>query len=125
MPGAPDPLEGDTMLPTHRQVATYRDHTIYQRQPGFEYTPIMLAKVASYLVLAPGDQITVFAFLYSLLAPLEGEAIEEERLLTEAVAVIRRRIETGLSSDRDLTYEYRDGRYLEVAQPRWWIPTRP
>ncbi|MEZ4571643.1 MAG: hypothetical protein R2849_15180 [Thermomicrobiales bacterium] len=68
------------MLDTHRQVAEHKGYTIYQRQPGFEFTPVMLAKVASYIALDTDDRWTVYAFMYSLLLNLEGPPIDEEDL---------------------------------------------
>ena len=113
------------MLHTHRQVATHHGAAIHQRQPGFEYTPIMLAKVASYLVQAPDGSLTVFAFLYSLLEGVGGAVVDEAGLLAQAVAVIGQELDAGIGSGEDHTYEYHGGRFVAVEQPRWWIPTRP
>ena len=113
------------MLRTHHAVETYRDHTIYQRQPGFEFTPITLGKVASFLVQGPDGGVTVHAFLYSLLAELEAP-VDEGRLLAEALAVIREAIASPADDAAgDRTYEHHDGRFVAVREPRWWIPTRP
>lgn len=113
------------MLNTHRFVAAYREHEIYQRLPGFEFTPTVLAKIASYLVKAPNGQISVFAFLYSLLLEATGQPLDEERLLAEVVDVIQRSIEAGRLGTVDYTYEYRNGKFVPVDQPRWWIPMWP
>ncbi len=112
------------MLPTHRQVGEHRDVRIYQRMPGFEYTPIVLAKIASYVVYLSNGQISVFAFLYSLLAEPLGR-VNEDQLLREAVEVIQRAIDADAVPREDATYEYHDGRFVAVERPRWWIPVRP
>lgn len=105
------------MLPTHRLVATHRGHAIYQRQPGFEYTPVMLGKIASFVVTWAGGD-AVCAFMYSLLDTPPDEAA----LLAAAVQTIEERIDAGALAPRtDATYEYRDGRFVEVRDPRWWI----
>lgn len=114
------------MFSTHRQVAIYQGNTIYQRLPGFEFTPILLGKIASYIVQAPDGQCTVFAFMYPLLAAWAGDAIDEGRLLADAVRTIERAIAAPrLGIRRDFTYEYHADRYAEVEQPAWWIPTAP
>lgn len=113
------------MLQTHRQVEVFQGHGIYQRQPGFEFTPITLGKIASFLVRAPDGRVTIFAFLYSLLAELDGP-VDERRLLSEAVTVVRSAIvsrETDEPTDR--TFEYHEGRFVAVEAPRWWVPTSP
>ncbi len=112
------------MLPTHRHVAEHRGFNIYQRMPGFEYTPIVLAKIASYLIQDPEGQISVFAFLYSLLTEPLGQ-VDEEQLQREAVAVIQQAIDADKLAQEDATFEYHVGRFVAAEQPRWWIPIRP
>ena len=112
------------MLETHRQVATHKGYTIYQRQPGFEYTPVMLGKIASYIVRHEDGGWTVFAFMYSLLSKLGNPNIEEDSLLSAAVGTIQEEIDGGeLDNHAERTFEYRLGRFEEVTSPRWWIPT--
>lgn len=113
------------MLKTHKFVIAHSEHEIYQRLPGFEFTPTMLAKIASYLVRAPHGQITVFAFLYSLLLEATGQSVDEGRLLADAVDVIRQSIDAGRLEAVDYTYEYRGGEFVIVDHPRWWIPMWP
>lgn len=109
------------MLPTHTHVATHRGHDIYQRRPGFEYTPVMLGKIASYVVTWAGGD-AVCAFMYSLLDARGGAPPDEAALLADAVRAIEARIDAGALAPRaDATYEYRDGRFVEVRAPRWWI----
>jgi hypothetical protein len=109
------------MLPTHRRVATYRGREIYQRQPGFEYTPVLLGKIASFVVTWAGGD-AVCAFMYSLLDALGGAPPDEAILLAAAVQAIEARIDAGALAPRtDETYEYRDGTFVEVRDPRWWI----
>lgn len=112
------------MLPTHEHVASYRGYEIYLRRPGFEFTPMMLGKIASFLVRGPDRSLAVFAFMYSMLAALDGEQVEEDRLLDQAVQAIRVAIDDGDFADRrEFTFEYRDGRYGSVVDPAWWIRT--
>lgn len=112
------------MLPTHRRVAEHKGYTIYQRDPGFEFTPVMLAKVASHIVQGEDGRWTVFAFMYSLLSQLDNPYIDEESLLDAAVGTITERIDSGALEHRaELTFEYRFGVFIEVIAPRWWITT--
>ena len=110
------------MLATHRYVTTHNGWTIYLRQPGFEFTPVTLAKIASYIVQNDTGSWTVFAFMYSLLLELEGVSLEEEKLLETAVETIQNYLDEEKLRHRDeVTFEYRAGAYVEVIAPRWWI----
>lgn len=112
------------MLPTHQQLADYHNHTIYQRQPGFEYTPVLLGRIASFLVCAPGDTLAVFAFMVPLLPDAAGPLPDDAALLAAATGVIRATIDQGtLPAQFEATYEYRNGNYKPVNDPRWWVPT--
>ncbi|CAN5724843.1 hypothetical protein BH23CHL2_BH23CHL2_21020 [soil metagenome] len=112
------------MLDTHREVASHKGYTIYQRQPGFEFTPVMLAKIASYIVQNDDGQWTVYAFMYSLLSKLDNPYIEEDSLLSAAVGTIQESIDSGEFRHRtERTYEYRYGVFIEAINPRWWITT--
>ncbi len=115
--------KGSHMLSTHRKVAIHRGYTILQREPGFEFTPVMMAKVASHIVYRDDDGWTLFAFMYSLLDQIGGTEIDEDGLLESAVALIRSRIDAGdLNNGAELTFEWRSGEYVEASSPRWWIP---
>jgi hypothetical protein len=117
--------EDRTVLSTHRHVATHNGHEIWQRQPGFEFTPVMLGKIASYIARAPDGRYTVFAFMYSMLASLEGAKLQEDRLLDEAIRVIEQTIDQmDTTPQQDHTFEYHDAAWLEVRDPQWWISTR-
>lgn len=114
------------MLPTHRQVATHHGCAIYQRLPGFEFTPVLLGKIASYVVRNAQGQFTVFAFMYPLLALEQDIDIEEDTLLATAVQTIEEAIDgMRLGGKRDVTFEFQGGQYVEVDRPAWWIPTAP
>ena len=117
---------GSVVLSTHRSVGTYHGWAISQRLPGFEFTPMLLGKIASFVVEGPERQLTVFAFMYPLLASWADGALDEERLMADAVRTIQGAVEGDrLGSQRDLTFEYHAGRYIEVDHPAWWIPTAP
>lgn len=112
------------MLPTHQYVTTHENFAIYLRQPGFEYTPVMLAKIASYIARRDDGHWAVFAFMYSLLAQLDGASLDEEALLEAAIETIKARLDAGQPGHRaELTFEFRSGAYREVIAPRWWIAT--
>lgn len=112
------------MLETHREAGTHGGYTLYLRDPGFEFTPVMLAKVASFIVQGEDGGWTVAAFMYSLLSRLDGHEIEEAALLDAAVETIKEKIDAGEIEPRtDLTFEYREGGFREVISPRWWITT--
>lgn len=109
------------MLSTHRLVRTYRGHEIYLRDPGFEFTPVMLGKVASFLV-AWAEGLAAFAFMYPLLAQVQEQDFSEERLLERAVELIELWIEEDRLQNRsEVTFEYRGGAFVEASDPRWWV----
>jgi len=112
------------MLTTHRHVATHDGYEIWQRQPGFEFTPVMLGKIASFIARAPDGRYAVFAFMYSMLANLDGADLREDRLLDEAIRVIEHAIDQSpIGHQPDRTFEYHDAAWVEVRDPRWWIST--
>ncbi|HLT18932.1 MAG TPA: hypothetical protein VKZ96_05700 [Thermomicrobiales bacterium] len=109
------------MLPTHERVATQAGHEVYRRNPGFEFTPVILGKIASFLVRAPDGALSGFAFMYSLLDTIDTE-IDEDELLADALALITDALDAGeIHAWRDRTFERRAGRWVEVDEPRWWI----
>lgn len=112
------------MLPTHEHVATYRGYDIFRRRPGFEFTPMTLGKIASFLVRGPDGSVAVFAFLYSMPLALRGQDLDEERLLEATLRTIEAVIDGGAIGERqDMTFEWHAGGWLPVENPRWWIPT--
>ena len=112
------------MLPTHQHVKTHNAYAIYQRRPGFEFTPIMLGKIASFIIQGDDGRIAVFAFMYSMLLALEGEPIQEDALLAHAVETIQGRIDAARVGNRqELTFEYAGETFVEVTDARWWIPS--
>lgn len=112
------------MLETHEQVKTYKECEIYRRRPGFEFTPITLGKIASFIIRGPQLAIAVAAFMYAPTAALEGERVEEAVLLDDAVRTIEQHIDrNGLAPHQDLTFERHDGIWTEVTDPPWWIST--
>jgi len=114
------------VLETHELVETCNGYEIYRRKPGFEFTPISLGKIASFIVRGPGGSVTVAAFMYSMPAALEDEKIQEAGLLKDAVHIIEDVIDREeVTRRRDLTFEYHGGAWIEVSGPRWWISTAP
>ncbi len=107
-------------LPTHRLLRDYGGYAIYLRNPGFEFTPVTLRKIASFVVA--GKTLAIFAFAYSMLDGLEGGGTEEEPLLSDALAVIEKHIDAGdIEHHRDYTYELQGGAFVEVRDPKWWV----
>jgi hypothetical protein len=112
------------MLPTHEHLEDHRGQTLYRRKPGFEYTPIVLGRLASFLVRGSDDQLAVFAFMVPFLGDTPGGAATDSALLDAAADVIRATIDQGALPDHlELTFAYRAGRYVAVTNPRWWVPT--
>lgn len=110
------------MLSTHQYVKTHNGYEIYQRKPGFEFTPIMLGKIASFIVRDNDGAVAIVAFMYSMLIALEGESVDESVLSADAVMTIQEHIDAGRIGNRqELTFEYKDGVYAEASNPRWWI----
>jgi hypothetical protein len=110
------------MLDSHERVRNYEGHEIYLRKPGFEFTPVTLLKIASFLVRGPTGQLAVFAFAYSLLDEVEREPFDEDALLDSAVRLSEAMIDASEIEDRtDRTFRYRSGQWEEVENPDWWI----
>jgi hypothetical protein len=110
------------MLPTHQHVRTHNGYEIYQRKPGFEFTPITLGKIASFIVRDNDGSVAVFAFMYSMLTALEGESIDEDKLSADAVVMIQKYIDAGRAGNhQESAFEYKHGAYVEAISPRWWI----
>ena len=105
-------------------VKEFDGHRIERRPPGFEFTPGLLGKISTYVVLPPKGGLQVFAFMYSFLVASEAD---EERLAGEALNLIEDAIPVAAgSSEADRTFEYGEGGWLEVPTPRWWSSvTRP
>jgi len=113
------------MLPTHELVATRAGHEVYRRRPGFEFTPVILGKIASFLVRAPDGALSGFAFMYPLLDAIDAE-VNEDALLADALALITRAIDAGdITAWRDRTFERRAGAWVEIDEPRWWVSVMP
>ena len=112
----------NVMLPTHQYITTHNGYEIYQRKPGFEFTPITLGEIASYIVRGEGGSVAVAAFMYSMLIALEGKSIDEDKILAHAVATIRGYIDAGRTGNHEeLTFAYNHGTFVEVSSPRWWV----
>lgn len=114
------------MLPTHQHVKTYKGYEIHQRKPGFEFTPITLGKIASFIVRQEDGNVAVFAFMYSMLTTLEDETLQEDDLLASAVTAIEAYIDDDVvRNGQELTFEYRSSAWVIVSSPRWWIESLP
>ena len=111
------------MLATHELCETHNGFAIYLRRPGFEFTPVTLRKIASFLCKGPDGSIGVFAFSYSMLDFVDAVAFPEGELLAQAEAIIRAIIDQeAIEPSQERTYEFTGGAYREVDNPRWWIP---
>jgi hypothetical protein len=94
-------------------------HRIERRPPGFEFTPGLLGKITTYLVIGPEGGIGVFAFMYSFLIAADSD---EDRLAAEALALIEDQILASLdASGKDRTFEFSAKGWREVDDPRWWF----
>jgi hypothetical protein len=110
------------LLPSHTLVKTCEDCEIYLRKPGFEFTPVSLRKIASFIVRRHDGAIAVFAFSYSMLDFLDDDGGGEPALLDSAVRVIEDVIhERRLEGERDYTYESKSGSFSAVTNPAWWL----
>jgi hypothetical protein len=104
------------VFPLVKESGGYR---IERRVPGFEFTPGLLGKISTYVVVQPQGPLRVFAFMYSFLVAPESE---EDRLAAEALALIEDQISANTAtSGQDRTFEYREDGWQEVAFPRWWV----
>jgi hypothetical protein len=87
------------------------------RRPGFEFTPILLGKLATFLALRQ-DAVAAFAFL----VPFAPTLPDDPTLLATAQELVRQEIMAGRVADRqERTFEYRNGAFREVHAPRWWV----
>lgn len=112
------------MLPNYQHRVTHHGYAVYLRSPGFEYTPMGLQKIASFIVQDEAGHLSVFAFAYSVLTSLPGPAVIEDALLAQAVEVIQRAVDAHSVAERqDYPQEYRDGAFVAVQRPRWWLPS--
>ena len=104
-------------------IERWRGFEILRRKPGFEFTPVLLGKVTSYVVFGESGSASVFAFMYRFRA-LQRDAEPDEVMLADmAVDLIKRAVnasEPMVGVDR--TFELDDGRWREVERPAWWIP---
>jgi hypothetical protein len=104
------------LFPLIKESNGYR---IERRPPGFEFTPGLLGKITTYVLIPPDGGLRVFAFMYSFLVAAESD---EDRLAAEALAVIEDQIPAAIAaSGKDRTWEYGKGGWREVAFPRWWL----
>lgn len=111
------------MLPTHRPVAIYQGATIFQRQPGFEYTPMLLGTLASFLVQREEGQWVAVAVMVPFLDGGTPVARGDAALLAQALRRIEALLDLGTLWERhDWTFVYRGGDFVEVVDPPWWIP---
>jgi hypothetical protein len=111
------------MLPTHRPVATAQGATIFQRQPGFEYTPMLLGRIASFLVHGEEDRWVAVAVMVPFLDGGTPVTREDAVLLTQALGRIEALLDLDTLWERpDWTFVYQDGDFVEVVDPSWWIP---
>jgi hypothetical protein len=74
------------MLPTHELLDSRNSFAIYLRRPGFEFTPVTLRKIASFLCTGRDGSVRVFAFSYSMLDFVDAAALPDEELLSQAAA---------------------------------------
>ncbi len=110
------------MLPTHKFIKTYKGAEIYLRNPGFEFTPMSLRRIASFICSTLEGQLAVLAFSYSMLDFTNVAELPDAELLQEATGVIQDLIDGGAIEDRqEYTYEFRGAGFQQVRDPRWWI----
>ncbi len=110
------------MLPTHELRETHSGFAIYLRRPGFEFTPVTLRRIASFLCSGPDGAIVVFAFSYSMLDFIGVTSFPDEQLLEQALEVIRSVLGRDAAEPfREHTYELVAGTYTAVEKPAWWI----
>lgn len=104
-------------------IERWRDYEILRRRPGFEFTPVLLGKISSYLVIDGSSASGVFAFMYRFRTPRREPEPDEAQLAQMAVDVIKGAVdgsEPVVGADR--TFELRDGSWTEVERPAWWVP---
>ncbi len=98
-------------------------HRIERRPPGFEFTPGLLGKISTYVVISPEGNPRVFAFMNSFLVESESD---EDRLAAEALALIEDEVDaSNPTTEQERTFEYSGGGWQEVELPRWWVSIHP
>lgn len=112
------------MLDTHRHVKDHGEFEVFLRDPGWEFTPVMLGKVASFIVRRDDGEWALFAFMYSMLLQLDGIDTDESKLLNQALETIAGTLDSDAWTPRvERTFEYRPDCFTEVEDPHWWTPT--
>lgn len=113
-------MRGDGMF---ELIERWDGYEIRRRMPGFEFTPVLLGKISSYLVFDTSGSSGAFAFMYRF-STLRREAEPDEAYLAQmAVETIKQAIQAPQRvADTDRTFELRDGRWTEVERPAWWVP---
>lgn len=100
---------------------THSGFRILLRDPGFESTPMMLGKIAAFVVHPPAEEDGpdagpgVFAFMYPI---LDGE-LDEAELVERALVIVKEQIDRGHLAEH--TYEWRHGQWSQALRPRWWV----
>jgi hypothetical protein len=113
------------LLLTHVFIATYSGYEIFRRDPGFEFTPVLLGKIASFL-LRSQDGISGVAFMYPLLLGLDGREVDEAHLLDDALRAIEELIDQGqVNAWEDVTFERHNDAWAPVKNPPWWVSVLP
>lgn len=104
-------------------IERWRGYEILRRKPGFEFTPVLLGKISSDLVIDDSGSLGAFAFMYRFRTPRREPEADETQLAQMAVDVMKQAVD---APDRlvgaDHTFELRDGRWTEVERPAWWVP---
>lgn len=99
----------------------FRGFRIERRAPGFEFTPGLLGKITTYVVVPPEGGVAIFAFMYSFLVT-GGPDIDEEALTRRALATVKSAINVGeATAGSERTYELAGTAWHEVPAPRWWV----
>jgi hypothetical protein len=104
-------------------IERWRELEIRRRRPGFEFTPMLLGKIGSYLVFDGSGSCAVFAFMYRFGTLRAEPEPDEEHLALMAVDTIKHALDEAervVGADR--TFELHGGRWNEVERPGWWIP---
>ncbi len=102
-------------------VKEYGGHRIERRPPGFEFTPVLLGKITTYVAARPDGALAIFAFMYSFLVT-GGPDTDEDDLARRALDVIQAAIDSGSASGgSEHTYVLELDEWREVSKPAWWV----
>lgn len=101
-------------------ISEYRGWRLERRPPGFEFTPGLLGKISTYVAVAPGGGMAVFAFMYPFRVT-GGPLQDESALAAAALETVRGVLDAEAAAvGSEHTFELSLDGWGRVERPGWW-----